>query len=154
MPFSIHACLCSSHIIEWNDRFYVSLPPATPVASPSALGVEHLKPSRLQGEDVGRRRRLARDDCVPVVHVVHPLREELPQEAPSTTPSSLRRVEHGLVDRIDEYVPKRLVEVAILCRDPKFTKHNGHAEHVVCIVDVALHPCLHKLAIGYGDRVW
>lgn len=87
---------------------------AAPTAFPRAPGVKNLDPLRLQRDDVGGIVSLGEHNPVAIVHVLRPLREQLPEQAATATPTLSRRVKQCRVDSVNEHVPKRRVELFVL----------------------------------------
>ncbi|RWW13633.1 hypothetical protein GW17_00022632 [Ensete ventricosum] len=126
---------------------------AAPVAPPRTPGVKDLHSLRLQREHVGCVGRLGQHHGVAVVHVLSPLREHLPQQAPAAAPSPLRRVQHRLVHGGDEGVPLRRVRFAGLRqRHAELPEHHRHPKLGVRVVGVALDPSRRELGVVVRRR--
>ena len=126
---------------------------AAPAAVPGTLGVEHHQPSGLKSDDIWSWRRLRENNGIPVVHVVCPIREQLPQEAPSSAPSFPGGIQEDFVHCADEGVAEWWVVAIVFWRYTKLSKHNRHSQVLLTVLYVGLHPWSGEVEMGISDRL-
>lgn len=119
-----------------ESTLFVTAPPAFP----RTQGVEGIQPGGLDRYDARCWRKLGKNNCISVVHVICTFRKQLPQEAAAPTASFLGRVQKGLVHCAYEGVPVSWIVAGIFCRDAKFWKHDWHSQEILSIINVRLHP--------------